>query len=58
MIMKNLVAKLDKFLNPEDTETKKKETNEDFLEVKEKDGIIERVNKKFIAEDGRQILMD
>lgn len=56
--MKNLVAKLDKFLNPEDTETKKRETNEDFLEVKEKDGIIERVNKKFIAEDGRQILMD
>lgn len=33
------------------------ETGECFI-IREKDGIVERINKKFITEDGRQLLGD
>jgi hypothetical protein len=55
----------DQFLNPKVT-TKKigKEreecdlvTGECFI-VREKDGIVERINKKYVTEDGRQLLQD
>jgi hypothetical protein len=56
--MENIESKLDDFLKNEKKENNTINTKEDFLEIKEKDGIIERINKKIIVEDGRTILMD
>ncbi|HOH61264.1 MAG TPA: hypothetical protein PK698_02095 [Bacilli bacterium] len=33
------------------------ETGECYI-IRTRDGIVERINKKFITEDGRQLLMD
>jgi hypothetical protein len=56
--MENIETKLDNFLKNESSEKNTTEPKEDFLEIKEKDGIIERINKKVIVEDGRQLLID
>ena len=68
--MKNLEKNLDKFLGkktktPEEldveeegfTEVCDKDTGECYT-IRAKDGLIERVNKKMITEDGRTLLMD
>lgn len=64
---KNLNNTLDQFLNPKTT-TKKSvdgmeqevcdlQTGECYV-IRAKDGLVERINKKFITEDGRQLLQD
>jgi len=68
--MKNLEKNLDKFLGnrpktPEDVKLEEegfqevcdKDTGECYT-IRSKDGLIERVNKKMITEDGRTLLMD
>lgn len=58
---------LDQFLNPKmvknvsnngtEQEVCDLQTGECYT-IKSKDGIVERINKKFITEDGRQLLQD
>jgi hypothetical protein len=55
--MSDIEKTLDNFLGNENPE-KEDNNQEEFLEVKEKDGLIERVNKKIITEDGRLLLQD
>jgi hypothetical protein len=63
----NLRNRLDNFLNPKET----KRVSEDGMEreecdlqtgecyiIRSKDGIVERINKKYITDDGRQLLQD
>ena len=63
----NLNNVVDQFLSPKQT----KRTSQDGLEreecdlmtgecytIREKDGIVERINKKYITNDGRQLLAD
>lgn len=58
---------MDQFLSPKQT----KRTSQDGLEreecdllsgecytIREKDGIVERINKKYVTNDGRQLLQD
>ena len=58
---------MDQFLSPKQT----KRTSNDGMEreecdmltgecytIREKDGIVERINKKYITNDGRQLLQD
>lgn len=58
---------VDQFLSPKQT----KRTSQDGMEreecdlmtgecftIREKDGIVERINKKYITNDGRQLLAD
>lgn len=62
--LKNTV---DQFLNPKkvtplsgdgkDQEVCDLQTGECYV-IRSKDGIIERINKKYITEDGRQLLQD
>lgn len=67
--MENLKANkaVDQFLNPKMV----KSTSNDGMEreecdlvtgecyvIRSKDGIVERINKKYITEDGRQLLQD
>ena len=56
---------LDNYLNTPNT--KKLQSNEkeecdlvtgECYVVREKDGIVERINKKYLTEDGRQLLQD
>jgi len=68
--MKNLEKELDKFLGKKiKTKEDLKVEEEGFEEVcdkdtgecytiKSKDGLIERVNKKMVTQDGRTLLMD
>lgn len=64
--MSNLNKTLNLFLG-EDTELKPEDSNEkkvcdsqtgECYTIRTKDGIIERVNKKYITEDGRLLLGD
>lgn len=58
---------LDQFLNPKKTtkisddgmsqEVCDLQTGECYV-IRSKDGIVERINKKYITEDGRQLLQD
>jgi hypothetical protein len=63
----NLRNRLDKFLNPKEI----KRVSDDGMEreecdlqtgecyiIRSKDGIVERINKKYITDDGRQLLQD
>lgn len=63
----NLNNTINQFLNPK----QRKNVSQDGMEreecdlvtgecytIREKDGIVERINKKFITEDGRQLLQD
>jgi len=52
MLDKKIEKKLDKFLNPLDTE----ECLSDECVIKSDKSIVERINKKVITEDGRQLL--
>jgi len=68
-IMENnrLNDSLEHFLNPNITKSKSDDgkieevcdmqTGECYT-IKTKDGIVERINKKYITEDGRQLLQD
>jgi len=63
----NLYGVVDQFLNPKKYRTisddgKSQEvcdlqTGECYV-IRSKDGIVERINKKYITEDGRQLLQD
>ena len=66
--MENNVSKsLDKFLNKtyvknssqdgKEEEVCDLQTGECYV-IRSKDGIVERINKKYITEDGRQLLQD
>lgn len=57
---------LNKFLNketkkptlkPNETEICDNETGECYI-MRSKDGIVERINKKYVTSDGRQLLQD
>jgi hypothetical protein len=63
----NLDNTIDQFLSPKQT----KITSNDGMEreecdmltgecytIREKDGIVERINKRYITDDGRQLLQD
>lgn len=62
---KNINDSLDQFLNPKkvvNVNGKEREecdlqTGECYI-VREKDGIVERINKKYVTSDGRQLLQD
>lgn len=63
---KNKIEKLDSFLKKDEkrkpithneTEVCNMNTGECYT-IKNKDGIVERMNKKFITNDGRQLLQD
>ena len=51
---------VNEFLTPEENEVKKEDTSckTEECRMKNKDSIIERVNKVFITKDGRQLLVD
>jgi len=67
--MKNIEKNLDNFLGNKNTNNKNLKIEEEGFEevcdtktgecktIKTKDGLIERVNKKVITEDGRSLLM-
>jgi hypothetical protein len=65
--MDKLNKSLDQFLNPKITKQVKNnplereecdlQTGECYT-IRSKDGIVERINKKYITEDGRQLLQD
>jgi hypothetical protein len=58
---------MDQFLNPKQVRTVSNDgmereecdlqTGECYI-IRSKDGIVERINKKYITEDGRQLLQD
>ena len=63
----NKINAVDQFLNPKQV----RKVSNDGMEreecdmvtgecytIREKDGIVERINKKFITEEGRQLLQD
>jgi len=67
--MDNITEKLDEFLNNDENIVKtvspdgKEEqvcdlTTGECYVIRTKDGIVERINKKYITEDGRQLLQD
>jgi hypothetical protein len=63
----NLNKSLDNFLNPRTVKNVSNDgmereecdmlTGECYV-IRSKDGIVERINKKYITEDGRQLLQD
>ncbi len=61
----NITNKIDKFLDKK-THRKINDTTEEVCDlltgecytIKTKDGLVERLNKRFITEDGRQLLND
>lgn len=63
---KNIDNGLDSFLSNRITKTKiDKETDEvcdmqtgECYTIKTKDGLVERLNKKYVIEDGRQLIID
>ena len=64
---KKLNNSIDQFLNPKKVRTISNDdmereecdlkTGECYI-VRSKDGIVERINKKYVTEDGRQLLQD
>jgi hypothetical protein len=64
---RNINNSLDQFLNPKkykvvssdnmSQEVCDLQTGECYV-IRSKDGIVERINKKYITEDGRQLLQD
>jgi hypothetical protein len=63
----NLKNSIDQFLNPKNVKNVSKDgmereecdmtTGECYI-IRSKDGIVERINKKYITDDGRQLLQD
>jgi hypothetical protein len=63
----NISNSLDNFLDKTYVKSKSKDGNEqevcdlqtgECYVIRSKDGIVERINKKYITEDGRQLLQD
>jgi hypothetical protein len=63
----NRNSSIDQFLNPKMVKTQSADGKEqevcdlqtgECYTIKSKDGIVERINKKYITEDGRQLLQD
>jgi hypothetical protein len=63
----NINSSIDQFLNPKMVKTQSEDGKEqevcdlqtgECYTIKSKDGIVERINKKYITEDGRQLLQD
>ncbi len=64
---KKLNNSIDQFLNPKKVRTISNDsmereecdlkTGECYI-IRSKDGIVERINKKYVTEDGRQLLQD
>lgn len=63
----NRNSSIDQFLKPQVVKTKSIDGREEEVcdlqtgecyTIKSKDGIVERINKKYITEDGRQLLQD
>jgi hypothetical protein len=63
----NRNSSIDQFLNPKMVKTQSEDGKEqevcdlqtgECYTIKSKDGIVERINKKYITEDGRQLLQD
>jgi len=56
---KNINKTLNDFLSDEEQENQLNNTpKNNNKKIKSKDGLIERINKKLIVEDGRQMLLD
>lgn len=65
--MEKINSSIDQFLNPKvskqvgnsavEREECDLQTGECYI-IRSKDGIVERINKKYITEDGRQLLQD
>jgi len=63
----NLKNSIDQFLNPKNVKNISQDgmereecdmtTGECYI-IRSKDGIVERINKKYITDDGRQLLQD
>lgn len=65
MNKRNINKSIDRFLNQKDTKSSAFGNSKEESDVDggcdviiSKDGIIERMNKRFITEDGRQLLQD
>jgi hypothetical protein len=63
----NRNSSIDQFLNPKMVKTQSEDGKEqevcdlqtgECYTIKSKDGIVERINKKYITEDGRQLFQD
>jgi hypothetical protein len=63
----NINSSIDQFLNPKTVRKQSADGREEEVcdlqtgecyTIKSKDGIVERINKKYITEDGRQLLQD
>ena len=63
----NINSSIDQFLNPKMVKTQSEDGKEqevcdlqtgECYTIKSKDGIVERINKKYITNDGRQLLQD
>jgi len=63
----NKMNAMDKFLNPKQVRNLSNDGMEreecdlvtgECYTIREKDGIVERINKKYITNDGRQLLQD
>ena len=63
----NLNKTIDQFLNPKTVRSTSKDGKEqevcdlqtgECYVIRSKDGIVERINKKYITDDGRQLLQD
>lgn len=56
--MANINDKLNSFLDKKEVKKSKKDLNNGIQIIKEKDGLLERIDKKFITEDGKQLLTE
>lgn len=54
----NIKNTLENYLNLTKNVEKKTKNSSDEIELLEKDGLVERLNKKYLVEDGRQLLND
>lgn len=59
MEQKSILKHLKNFLDTEKTKDTKEKTEKTEIEtISQKDGIVEKIEKKFITNDGRQLLQD
>jgi hypothetical protein len=56
--MANIEDKLNSFLGKKEEKKSKKDLNNGIQIIKEKDGLLERIDKKFVTEDGKQLLTE
>jgi len=55
---KNLNTSLDNFLGTPEEEAKKLQNNNDTQVIKQKDGLLERVDKTLVTRDGKTLLTE